>query len=255
MDLCLATFSARPHSGQCASSTLTDTAVKGKCLIPLEAMVKFVRVAHIYEQKDVMELLGEKVIEATQASDDQLMVGRGKALQLMIAMELLVGSQKRILSAKQGVTVTNKRGVSATTRGFSASVGRASMSAGREESAPGRGRMPACPQEGRGGKKEGDGGGGKGGKAVGKADGKSSPQEGRGKGGSPQGGKGGAEKGGSGRKGEGGAGSPKGGKGDGKDSRKSSGKKGAAKEEGDGGAAAEGETEGGGKVNEEPQTS
>lgn len=213
-----------------------ESAIKGKCVIPLEAMVKFVRLAHIYEQKDVMELLGEKIIEITQESSSPLMVGRGKALQLMIAMELLIGLSKRTSSAKQG---ENKRGVSAGGRVRSASVGRASVSM-KEESAGGA-RSP------RRGKGEDGGNVEKGGKAGGK---EASPQNEREKGGgSPQEGRkanGGSPKGGS--KGEGGTVSPKG-KGEGKESKK----KGAGKEDGE--AATEGAAGGGNKNNEESQTS
>lgn len=77
-----------------------DSAVKGRSHIPLEAIAKFVRMAHIYEQKEVLEVLGEKVVDETQHSTDLLMVSRGKALQLMLAMELLSGAQKRCASSK-----------------------------------------------------------------------------------------------------------------------------------------------------------
>lgn len=190
--------------------------MKGKGLIPLEAMVKFVRMAHIYEQKDIMELVGENVIDATQESPDPLMVGRGKALQLMIAMELLVGLSKRISSAK----ASSKRGVSGGGRPRSTSVGRASLSI-KEGSAGG-------VQTPRKGKVEGNGG------SMGKGD--ASPQNERGKGSdSSQEGKGGkkAER----TKGDGVPVSPKV-KGEGK-------KKGGGKEEG----------EEGNKNNEESQTS
>ena len=236
MDLCLATLTARPHSQSSRSgmASIMESAVKGKSHIPLLAMVKFIRVAHIYEQKDVMEILGEKVIEAAQESSDPLMVARGKALQLMIAMELLLEVNRRILSGKDG---TNKRGASAAGRG-SASGGRGSLSL-RDGSASVR--MPTSP---RGGKGEGDGGpAGKGGKAAGK--GEMGPDGGgrKGEGASPKGG----------RKMDGEAVSPKaGGKGEDKETRKATGKKRAAKEEGEGGATTEG---GGSKNNEESPTS
>lgn len=78
----------------------------GRSHIPLEAIVKFVRMAHIYEQKEVLEILGEKVVDETQHSTDLLMVSRGKALQLMLAMELLSGAQKRCASSKWPATGT-----------------------------------------------------------------------------------------------------------------------------------------------------
>lgn len=253
-----------------------ESAIKGKCLIPLEAMVRFIRMAHIYEQKDVMEILGEKVIEATQLSSDPLMVARGKALQLMIAMELLVGAHKMISSAKQDVG--GRRRQSAGAHGGRASAGRASVMTDYSAGA-GASKMPGSPPPGgRGGR----GGAAKGGKAGGK---EASPQneKGAGKGdrGSPQAGKGGGKADGgrggppkSGKKGEGGMGSPKGGspkggspkggspkggspKGgspkEGKESKKVSARKGAGEEEagGEGGAGGEGS-----KVNsEELQTS
>jgi hypothetical protein len=171
------------------------SAIKGKGLIPLEAMVKFVRVAHIYEQKDVMEMIGERVIQATQESSDPLVIGRGKALQLMIAMELLVGANKRVTSAKEG---TSKRGLSAGggsvgTRGsvslrdgspgpvkFPVKVSVSSTGDGKGEGKGGRGGMGEGEggrrgEGGRGGKGEGEGGRrgkGEGGKGEGKAAGK-----------------------------------------------------------------------------------
>lgn len=233
MDLCLATLSARPQSSRASvSASIMESAVKGKSHIPLQAMVKFIRMAHIYEQKDVMEVLGEKVIEATQESSDPLMVARGKALQLMIAMELLIGMNQRILSGKDG---SNKRGSSALGRGHSASVGRGSLSI-RDGSASAR---PMSPRGGRG---EGDGAVGKGGKAAGK--GEMGHEGGRkGDGNSPRGG----------RKVDGEAVSPKAG-GKGEEGGKGMGKKKAAalKEEGEGRATTEG---GSGKNNEESPTS
>ena len=65
-----------------------------QCPLPLEAMIKFVRIAHIYQQKDVIEVLGEKIIQATQRSNNTMIVSRGKALQLMLAMELLTKARQ-----------------------------------------------------------------------------------------------------------------------------------------------------------------
>lgn len=113
-----------------------EATVQDKITVPLQALVKFVRIAHIYEQKDVMEILGERIIQATQMSDDQLVISMGKALQLMLAMELLSNAHKRCVSATThgGGGGTRKRGPSATpsvrggTRKSSVVTGRLSTS-------------------------------------------------------------------------------------------------------------------------------
>lgn len=166
VDLCMTSLSARPPSN-CVAGSIMDFAMKGKSLIPLEAMVKFVRIAHMYEQKDVMELLGERVIEATQVSSDSLLVSRGKGLQLMLAMELLASAQKKI---REGPA--SKRGLSSTTygggkgKGDGTSAGKGSASVGGREGSVGKTSPP-----GGGGKVNGSAG--KGGKGGGKGEGAS----------------------------------------------------------------------------------
>lgn len=91
---------ANPSHLPAHGTSLMEAAMRDDSPLPLEAMVKFVRVAHIYQQKEVMEILGEKVIQATQLSNNHIVVCRGKALQLMLAMELL--SKARMVASDTG---------------------------------------------------------------------------------------------------------------------------------------------------------
>ncbi len=173
-----------------SENSLLKSAMEGKDHIPLDAMTKFIRLAHIYEQKDILELLGERVIEETQSSSNEIIVSRGKALQLMLAMELLVNAHRRYMLAAQGnVPATSKRaasgmqggrggkveGESATVvKGVKGESGRSSASQGKRKGEAGGGgggggRVASPSPGGRGAKKDS---GGKGGRAA-------SPKSGR----------------------------------------------------------------------------
>lgn len=131
LDLSLKTLSVPatppdPSHPPSPAISIMEAAIQDKSIIPLEAMIKFVRVAHIYEQKDVMEVLGEKVIQATQVSDNQLIISQGKALQLMLAMELLSNAHKRCVTSGTTHATSKRNATSAGTcgrRGPSATLG------------------------------------------------------------------------------------------------------------------------------------
>lgn len=114
VDIALKTLDAfhTSSNNECSSDSIMKSAIEGNSCIPLEALVKFVRIAHIYEQKEVMEFLGERVIQVTQASPNQLIIGSGKALQLMLAMEMLAGAQKSCISASTHKGGVGRKGVS-----------------------------------------------------------------------------------------------------------------------------------------------
>lgn len=156
-----------------SETTLLQSAIQGKDHIPLEAMAKFVRLAHIYEQKDVLELLAESVIEELQSSSNELVVCRGKALQLMLAMELLEMSYKNYKTSLQRPAVppsTSKRATSAqrggktesdasgsqVTRVGKGESGRSSALQGKRRG-EGGGATATPPGKGGGGKKESGG--------------------------------------------------------------------------------------------------
>lgn len=111
-----------------------------------------------------MEICGERVIHLTQISDDEVMVAKGKALQVMLAMELLVNAHhKYVISATQG-------GVAR--RGTSGSAGQAKArgASGGTHGGAKRGRVGSAGAALKGAKPQGGGRVGSGGKEGGRSD-------------------------------------------------------------------------------------
>lgn len=163
VELTIHTLNSNPDSNSLTAS-LMESAIEGADTIPLDAMVRFVRLAHMYDQRDVMEICGEKVIYLTQISDDEVMVAKGKALQVMLAMELLVNAHhKYVISATQG---------GPTRRGTSGSLGQAKGRGGSGGTHGGtkRGRVGSAGAALKGAKPQGGGRVGSGGKEGGRSD-------------------------------------------------------------------------------------
>lgn len=163
VELTIHTLNSNPDSNSLTAS-LMESAIEGADTIPLDAMVRFVRLAHMYDQRDVMEICGERVIHLTQISDDEVMVAKGKALQVMLAMELLVNAHhKYVISATQGGVMR---------RGTSGSMGQVKGrgASGGTHGGTKRGRVGSAGAALKGAKPQGGGRVGSGGKEGGRSD-------------------------------------------------------------------------------------
>ena len=84
------------RSSNVLSHSMLELAIKDEDYIPLEAMARFMRLAHMYEHKEVFEMVVERVIQlCINAKDNKILVCKGKALQLLLAMDLLSAMHRK----------------------------------------------------------------------------------------------------------------------------------------------------------------
>ncbi len=75
--------------------------VTGEDEVPVSALVRFVRLSHSYDQREVFELLAERVVEAAMASPEPGVRAKGKCLELIMAADSLTSARKRPRTADE----------------------------------------------------------------------------------------------------------------------------------------------------------